>query len=223
MKFGIAFDEALAVAAALSLPSIELAGLDMHVGSQISQLAPYEAGLNRLLHLRAEIERSGKTKLGYLDMGGGLAVSYESNDAIDVAAFGKAVNDLLGGQVQMMFDSVPTMAQMIQAGRVKALGTTGKVRSPILPDVPTLSEAGVPGYEASMWIGFMAPTGTPQMIVERLNREINTILLRPELKAAWEKQGAEPMVMTPDAFGAHISSEIEKWANIITANAIKGE
>jgi tripartite-type tricarboxylate transporter receptor subunit TctC len=134
-----------------------------------------------------------------------------------------ARNDIISGQVQMMFDSVPTMAQMIQAGRVKALGTTGKVRSPILPDVPTLSEAGVPGYEASMWIGFMAPTGTPQMIVERLNREINTILLRPELKAAWEKQGAEPMVMTPDAFGAHISSEIEKWANIITANAIKGE
>jgi tripartite-type tricarboxylate transporter receptor subunit TctC len=134
-----------------------------------------------------------------------------------------ARNDIISGQVQMMFDSVPTMAQMIQAGRVKALGTTGKARSPILPDVPTLSEAGVPGYEASMWIGFMAPTGTPQMIVERLNREINTILLRPELKAAWEKQGAEPMVMTPDAFGAHISSEIEKWANIITANAIKGE
>jgi tripartite-type tricarboxylate transporter receptor subunit TctC len=134
-----------------------------------------------------------------------------------------ARNDIISGQVQMMFDSVPTMAQMIQAGRVKPLGTTGKARSPILPDVPTLSEAGVPGYEASMWIGFMAPTGTPQTIVERLNREINTILLRPELKAAWEKQGAEPMVMTPDAFGAHISSEIEKWAKIITANGIKGE
>jgi tripartite-type tricarboxylate transporter receptor subunit TctC len=89
--------------------------------------------------------------------------------------------------------------------------------------VPTLSEAGVPGYEASMWIGFMAPAGTPQPIVERLNREINTILLRPDLKAAWEKQGADPMAMSPDAFGAHISSEIEKWAKIITANGIKGE
>jgi diaminopimelate decarboxylase len=97
MKFGIAFDEALAVAAAaMSLPSVRLVGLDMHVGSQISQLAPYEAGLNRLLHLRTEIERGAKIKLEYLDMGGGLAVSYESNDAIDVAAFGKAVNELLG-------------------------------------------------------------------------------------------------------------------------------
>lgn len=97
MKFGIAFDEALAVAStAVNLPGVQLVGLDMHVGSQISQLAPYEAGLNRLLHLRTEIERSAKVKLGYLDMGGGLAVSYESNDAIDVGAFGKAVNELLG-------------------------------------------------------------------------------------------------------------------------------
>jgi diaminopimelate decarboxylase len=98
MKFGIAFDEALAVAeAAMGLASIELIGLDMHVGSQISQLAPYEAGLNRLLHLRTEIERSGACKLSYLDMGGGLAVSYESDDAIDVVAFGKAIKQLLGG------------------------------------------------------------------------------------------------------------------------------
>ena len=97
MKFGIAFDEALAVAeSATELPGIQLIGLDMHVGSQISQLAPYEAGLKRLLHLRSEIERDGRVRLGYLDMGGGLAVSYESDDAIDVSAFGKAVNDLLG-------------------------------------------------------------------------------------------------------------------------------
>lgn len=97
MKFGIAFDEALAVATvAMDLPGIHLVGLDMHVGSQISQLAPYEAGLNRLLHLRTEIEHSAKIKLGYLDMGGGLAVSYESNDAIDISAFGGAVNEMLG-------------------------------------------------------------------------------------------------------------------------------
>jgi diaminopimelate decarboxylase len=97
MKFGIAFDEALAVASmAIGLQSIELIGLDMHVGSQISQLAPYEAGLRRLLHLKTEIERGGRVKLRYLDMGGGLAVSYESDDAIDVGEFGEAVNGLLG-------------------------------------------------------------------------------------------------------------------------------
>src|SRR6202022_3092559 len=84
-----------------------------------------------------------------------------------------ARNDIISGQVEMMFDSVPTMVQMIQAGRVKALGTTGKVRSAILPDVPTLSEAGVPGYLATIWVGVMAPTGTPQGVVDLLNREIN--------------------------------------------------
>ena len=121
----------------------------------------------------------------------------------------------------MMFDSVPTMAQMIAAGRVRALGTSGKVRSAILPDVPTLAEAGVKGYEATIWVGMMAPTGTPRPIVELLNREINKILARPELKDAWEKQ--VPMLMTPDEFGAHVQSEIEKWARIIKANAIAPE
>lgn len=99
MKFGIPFDEVLAVArAALGLRHIELVGLDMHVGSQISQLAPYEAGLQRLLHLRTEIERMGKLRLRYLDMGGGLAVAYESDDAIDVEQFGKTITQLLGAQ-----------------------------------------------------------------------------------------------------------------------------
>ncbi len=99
MKFGIPFDEVLAVArAGVDLPNIELIGLDMHVGSQISQLAPYEAGLQRLLHLRGEIESAGNIRLRYLDMGGGLAVAYELDDAIDVGAFGKAITDLLGSQ-----------------------------------------------------------------------------------------------------------------------------
>jgi tripartite-type tricarboxylate transporter receptor subunit TctC len=97
------------------------------------------------------------------------------------------------------------------------------VRSAILPDVPTLAEAGVPGYEATIWIGFMAPTGTPQPVVDLLNREINKILARPDVKEAWEKQGAVPMLMTPDEFSAHVQSEIEKWAKIIKANAITSE
>jgi tripartite-type tricarboxylate transporter receptor subunit TctC len=134
-----------------------------------------------------------------------------------------ARNDIISGQVEMMFDSVPTMAQMIQAGRVRALGTSGKVRSAILPDIPTLAEAGVKGYEATIWVGVMAPMGTPRSIVELLNREINKILARPEVKEAWEKQGAVPMLMAPDEFGGHVQSEIEKWAKIIKANAIGAE
>ena len=97
------------------------------------------------------------------------------------------------------------------------------MRSAILPDVPTLSEAGVPGYEATIWVGVMAPAGTPQPIVDLLNKEINKILVRPEVREAWEKQGAVPMVMTPDEFGVHVQSEIDKWAKIIKANAIKPE
>jgi tripartite-type tricarboxylate transporter receptor subunit TctC len=134
-----------------------------------------------------------------------------------------ARNDIISGQVQMMFDSVPTMVQMIQIGRVRAQGTSGRTRSAILPDVPTLAEAGVAGYEATLWVGVMAPAGTPQSVVDVLNKAINEILARPEVKAAWEKQGAVPLLMTPGEFGAHVETEIEKWARIIKANAIKGE
>jgi tripartite-type tricarboxylate transporter receptor subunit TctC len=134
-----------------------------------------------------------------------------------------ARNDIISGQVEMMFDSVPTMAQMAQIGRVRPLGTTGRQRSPILPDVPTLDEAGVKGYEATLWVGVMAPAGTPRAIVDLLNREINHILARADVKEGWEKQGATPMLMTTDEFGAHVQSEIEKWAKIIKANAIAPE
>src|SRR6266446_5230985 len=134
-----------------------------------------------------------------------------------------ARNDSISGQIEMMFDSVPSMAQMIQVGRVKALGTTGKVRSAILPDVPTLAEAGVPGYEATIWIGVMAPAGTPQPIVTLLNTEINKILARTDVVEAWRKQGATAMSMTPEQFGGYVQSEIDKWARVIKANGIKPE
>ena len=131
-----------------------------------------------------------------------------------------ARNDIISGQIEMMFDSVPTMASMIEAGRVRALGTSGKVRSPVLPNVPTLAEAGIPGYEATIWIGVVAPVGTPQPIVDLLNREINKILLRPDIKESWQRQGANPMVMSPQEFGAYIQSEIDRWAKLIKANNI---
>jgi tripartite-type tricarboxylate transporter receptor subunit TctC len=158
-------------------------------------------------------------------MAGELFKNLTGTDMLHVPYKGSAGarNDIISGQIEMMFDSVPTMAAMVQAGKVKALGTSGKVRSVILPDVPTLAEAGVAGYEATIWIGFMAPTGTPQPVVDLLNKEINKILARPGVKDAWEKQGALPMLMTPDEFGAHAQFEIEKWAKIIKANAIAAE
>src|SRR3954447_21862587 len=134
-----------------------------------------------------------------------------------------ARNDIISGQIEMMFDSVPTMAPMIEAGRVRALGTSGRVRSPVLPDVPTLAEAGIPGYEATIWIGVMAPAGTPPGVVDVLNHAINKILLRPDIQDSWKRQGANPMVMKPEEFGSYIQSEIDRWAKLIKANGIKVE
>jgi tripartite-type tricarboxylate transporter receptor subunit TctC len=128
--------------------------------------------------------------------------------------------DIISGQIDMMFDSVPTMAATIADGRVKALGTSGKVRSPILPNVPTIAEAGIPQYNATIWIGVMAPAGTPRPIVERLNVEINKILMRPDIQESWKRQGANTMVMSPQEFGVYIESEIARWGKLIKANNI---
>jgi tripartite-type tricarboxylate transporter receptor subunit TctC len=129
--------------------------------------------------------------------------------------------DILSGQIQMLFDSVPTMAPLIKAGKVRALGTSGVTRSPILPDVPTIAEAGVPGFQATLWVGFMAPAGTPQPIVDKLNAEITKIVSRPDIKAAWQKQGAEPVTLTQSQFKAFMDAQIAKWADVIKANDIK--
>lgn len=156
-------------------------------------------------------------------MAGELLKSLTGTDIVHVAYRGSsgARTDILGGQVQMMFDSIPTMAPFIEAGKVKALGTSGKIRSVALPNVPTLDEAGVPGYLATIWIGMVAPKGTPRPIVELLNREINKIIARPDIKEAWEKQDAKPDPMTPEEFGAHIEAEITKWAKLIKTNNIQ--
>jgi len=129
-------------------------------------------------------------------------------------------SDILSGQIQMLFDSIPTMAPTVQSGMVRALATSGRTRSAILPDVPTFTEAGVAGFQATLWVGFMAPKATPQPIVDQLSRTITDILKRPQIKDAWEKQGASPMVMTQAVFTAFMESEIAKWAKVIQANHI---
>jgi tripartite-type tricarboxylate transporter receptor subunit TctC len=129
--------------------------------------------------------------------------------------------DILSGQIQMLFDSVPTMAPWIQAGKVRALGTSGTTRSPILPNVPTVAEAGVPGFQATLWVGFMAPKGTPMPIVEKLNHEITKILQDPALKEAWAKQGATPVTMAQPQFASFMQAQVDKWAKVIKANHIR--
>src|SRR5262249_27986695 len=117
--------------------------------------------------------------------------------------------------VQMMFDAITTMTNNVRAGQVIALGTTGKQRSAITPDVPTVAEAGVPGYEATIWIGLMAPVGTPKRIIDTLNAGIQTVLKRDDVKQDWAKQGAVPMLMTPDEFDKYLRADIDKWAEVV--------
>jgi tripartite-type tricarboxylate transporter receptor subunit TctC len=131
-----------------------------------------------------------------------------------------ARNDILSGQIQILFDSVPTMAPQIKAGMVRALGTSGKSRSPILPDVPTMAEAGVPSFNATLWVGFMAPAGTPKPIIDKLHDEITKILRRPDIKQAWEKTGATPIVMTQPEFKSFMEAQVAKWAQVIKTNRI---
>jgi tripartite-type tricarboxylate transporter receptor subunit TctC len=155
-------------------------------------------------------------------MAGELLKNLAGVDIVHVPYKGStgARNDILSGQIQMLFDSVPTMAPMIKAGLVRPLGTTGTTRSPILPDVPTIAEAGVAGFNATLWVGFMAPAGTPQLIVDRLHQEITKIASRPDIKEAWEKTGATPITMTQTNFKVFMDGQVAKWAKVIKANHI---
>jgi tripartite-type tricarboxylate transporter receptor subunit TctC len=138
-------------------------------------------------------------------------------------AAGDSRNAVIGGHIEMMFDAITTMASNVQAGQVRALGTTATTRSKVLPDVPTIAEAGVPGFEATIWLGLMAPAGTPKPIVDKLNAAINETLTRPELIAAWDRQGAIPMTMTPTELDVFLRKDIEKWAQVAKFSGAIGQ
>ena len=155
-------------------------------------------------------------------MAGELFKSMSGTDILHIPHKGSAEarNDVMGGHVQMMFDALTAMKGSIDAGEVRALATTGLQRSSVMPNVPTVNESGVPGYEATIWLGIMAPKGTPPEIVDRLNAEIAKIIAKPEIRDAWAKQGAVPMTMTPDQFGAFLKQDIDKWAKVIKTAGI---
>ena len=134
-----------------------------------------------------------------------------------------ARTDVLGGQLEMMFDAIPTMSEHIKSGKVKALATTGLVRSAVLPDVPTMAEAGVPGYEATIWLGLMAPKGTPAAIVNRLNMELGKITANPDVKRSWAAQGTTAMTMSAADFAKYVEDDISKWARIVKLSGAKAE
>jgi tripartite-type tricarboxylate transporter receptor subunit TctC len=133
---------------------------------------------------------------------------------------GPAINDLLGGQVQVMFDSMPSIIQHVRAGTLRALAVTSATRSSQLPDTPTVGET-VPGYEASALFGMGAPKDTPKEIIEKLNQDINAVLAEPEMKKRLVELGGDPLIGTPEAFGAMIVAETEKWKKVIEGAAIE--
>jgi tripartite-type tricarboxylate transporter receptor subunit TctC len=189
-----------------SVPAGNLAELIALAKAKPGALNYGSSGIGSNYHMAAELFKS----LAGIDI---LHVPYKGSTG--------ARNDILSGQVQMMFDSVPTMAPLIQSGMVRALATSGKTRSAIMPAVPTLDEAGVPGYEASLWTGLVAPAGTPQRVIDVLSRDIKAIVSRTEIRNSWEKLGAHPLTMTPGEFNGYIAAEIAKWAKLIKANNIK--
>src|SRR4051794_19558397 len=128
---------------------------------------------------------------------------------------GEARSGVIGGQVQMMIDAVPAMAPNVAENQVRALATTGNARSAVLPNVPTAGEAGVAGYEATIWLGLMAPAGTPKPVIDKLNAAVNAMVKRPDIVKLWTEQGAVPMSMTPEEFEKFLRGDIEKWADVV--------
>ncbi|WP_407179375.1 tripartite tricarboxylate transporter substrate binding protein [Bradyrhizobium sp. STM 3562] len=171
------------------------------------------------------LARSQPGKLNYASSGQGTPYHmagelFKTMAGIDVVHVpyrnsGEARSGVIGGQEQMMIDAVPAMAPNVAEKQVRALATTGKTRSSVLPDVPTASEAGVPGYEATIWLGVVAPAGTPKPIIEKLNTAVNAIVKRPDIIRLWTEQGAVPMSMSPDEFDKFLRDDIVKWADVV--------
>jgi tripartite-type tricarboxylate transporter receptor subunit TctC len=186
------------------------------------------------IHSVQELIKQAKAKPGQLNyassgtgtpyhMAGELFKSLAGVNIVHIPykSSGGARTDVLGGQVDMMFDAVSTMTDLIQTRKVRALATTGTTRSNVLPDVPTMAEAGVPGYTATIWLGLLAPKGTPKAVVDFLNQKITKIVGEPEVASVWAKSGVTPMKMTPAQFTDYLNGDIEKWGKIVKSANIK--
>jgi tripartite-type tricarboxylate transporter receptor subunit TctC len=171
------------------------------------------------------LARSQPGKLNYASSGQGTPYHmagelFKTMAGVDIVHVpyrnsGEARSGVIGGQVQMMIDAVPAMAPNINEKQVRALATTGTARSSVLPDVPTVIEAGVAGYEATIWLGLMAPAGTPKPIIDKLNAAVNAFVKRPDIVKLWREQGALPMSMSSEEFDKFLRGDIAKWAEVV--------
>ena len=156
-------------------------------------------------------------------LAGELLKSMAGIDLVHVPYKGSApaLNDLVAGQVSLMFDLVLTAAPHIKSGAARGLAVTGTQRSPILPGLPTVAESGLPGYEVSAWFGIFAPAGLPQPVAQRLNAEFVKVMREPDLKQRLAGLGADPLTSTPEEFSSYLRSEIDKWAKVVKASGMK--
>jgi tripartite-type tricarboxylate transporter receptor subunit TctC len=171
------------------------------------------------------LARSQPGKLNYASSGQGTPYHmagelFKTMAGVDIVHVpyrnsGEARSGVIGGQVQMMIDAVPAMTANINEKQVRALATTGTARSSVLPDVPTVIEAGVAGYEATIWLGLMAPAGTPKPIIDKLNAAVNAFVKRPDIVKLWREQGALPMSMSSEEFDKFLRGDIAKWAEVV--------
>jgi tripartite-type tricarboxylate transporter receptor subunit TctC len=154
-----------------------------------------------------------------------LFKSMTNTDIVHVPYKGSApaVTDLLGGQINIMFDNTPNVLPHIRAGKMRALGVTTLNRSSFTPELPTVAESGVPGYEVTAWFGMVAPAGTPKDVVAKLNAEVNRVLALPETKERFLKAGVEPTGGSPEEFARHIRTEVTKWAKVVKDADIKAD
>jgi tripartite-type tricarboxylate transporter receptor subunit TctC len=170
-------------------------------------------------------------KLTYASAGNGTSIHlagevFASSAGIDILhvpykGSGPAVTDLLGGQVDMMFDSITSAGPHIQAGKLRALGVTTATRSAALPDVPTIAEAGVPGYDVSPWFAVFAPAGTPEPIVAKLQATLVEAMRQPEIRSRLAGVGAEPIGSTPAQLGQHLHQELSRWSKLVAERNIR--
>ena len=135
----------------------------------------------------------------------------------------QVITEIIGGRLQLISDNVTSVLPHVTSGRLRALGVTGPRRIPLAPDIPTVAEAGVPGYEITAWGGYMAPAGTPGPFVARLNAELNRVVASPAIRERWLALGIEPVGGTPERFAEHVRTETAKWTDVIKRAGIKGD
>ncbi len=190
------------------LPAASLKELVTLARSRPGKLNYASAGIGSTTHLAMEMLKAATGT--YM-----LHIPYSGN--------GPAGTAVVAGQVEMLFGSLPALLPHAKSGRVRALAVGTPKRSPSLPDVPTVAESGYPGFDASLWLAFMAPAGTPQPIIERLNREIVALIATPQTREALDKAGAEPLTGTPADLATMIRDGIPKYAKVIKAAGVKAE